>query len=153
MRSPSSPSSARGNELRGVSPRSLPSQRMPDPWETCYLLRIRPLREGSGRGKHPLVRWRKRRWRREGGGGGGGGGGGSVEEGGGGERRRRSRRRGMPIYGEWHRICCPSRFADIQISLHVAWSNSPGCILLRSRLLSVHQQKIISVLHQYYRML
>ena len=37
---------------------------------------------------------------------------------------------------------------DIQISLDVAWTNSPGCILLRGCVLSVHQQKIIS-LYQY----
>ena len=66
-RAPSSTSSAQDNEMRGVSPRSLPSQRMLDPRETCYFLRIRPSREGSGNGKHPLVRWW---WRMKGGGGG-----------------------------------------------------------------------------------
>ena len=40
----------------GVTPRSLPSLRMPDPRETRCFLRIWPPREGSGRGKHPLVK-------------------------------------------------------------------------------------------------
>ena len=87
------------------------SHRMPDPRETCRHLRIRPSREGSGRGKHPLVRWRRRGWRRKGGvgggtGGGGSGGGAGVKGGGGGKCRRRRRRRGMPTCGECPRVRC-----------------------------------------------
>ena len=85
---------------------------MPDPRETCRHLLIQPPREGSGRGKHPLVRWRRRWWRRKGGvgggagGGGAGGGGAGVKGGGGGKCRRRRRRRGMPTCGECHRVRC-----------------------------------------------
>ena len=52
-RVPSSSPLSRHADLRGVTPRSLPSLRMPDPRETCCFLRIWPPRESNGRAKHP----------------------------------------------------------------------------------------------------